>query len=160
MRDLSTSDNGRDPFNQHSDRSDRERGPPQKVDLFFRNSCGWTEPIHWVLDRNFRKFWLNGSHPKGPNSVMTIPFILSGSPSECWLHTCDACVITNRRLGLRAPLVVHNKQTSKFLEFVNLSGSICTGSRLFRNGNLLTAHEHVANSYIVPSLYIYFLSLY
>ena len=46
MRDLSTSDNGRDPFNQHSDRSDRERGPPQKVDLFFRNSCGWTEPIH------------------------------------------------------------------------------------------------------------------
>ena len=41
-----------------------KRGPPQKVDLFFRNFSGWTEPIHWVLDRNFRKFWLNGSRPR------------------------------------------------------------------------------------------------
>ena len=40
-----------------------KRGPPQKVDLFFRNFSGWTEPIHWVLDWNFRKFWLNGSRP-------------------------------------------------------------------------------------------------
>ena len=39
-------------------------GPPQKVDPFFRNLSGWTEPIHWVLDRNFREFWLNGSRPK------------------------------------------------------------------------------------------------
>ena len=38
-------------------------GPPQKVDLFFRNFCGWTKPIHWVLDQNFWKFWLNGSCP-------------------------------------------------------------------------------------------------
>ena len=37
-------------------------GPPQKVDQFFRNFSGWTEPIHWVLDQNFRKF-LNGSQP-------------------------------------------------------------------------------------------------
>ena len=29
-------------------------------------------------------------------------FILSGSPNECCLHTCDACVITTWRLGLRA----------------------------------------------------------
>ena len=65
------------------------------------------------------------------------------------------CVITNWRLGLRAPLVVRNKQTSKCLRIINLLGSICTGFRLFRNNNLLTAHEHVANSYIVPSLYIY-----
>ena len=41
----------------------RKRGPPQKVDQFFRNFSRWTEPIHWVLDRNFRKFWLNGSCP-------------------------------------------------------------------------------------------------
>ena len=39
-------------------------GPPQKVDPFFRNFSGWTEPIHWVLDRNFRTFWLNGSRPQ------------------------------------------------------------------------------------------------
>ena len=44
-----------------------KRGPPQKVDPFFRNFSGWTEPIHWVLDRNFRKFWLNGSRPIRPN---------------------------------------------------------------------------------------------
>ena len=30
------------------------------------------------------------------------------SPNECWLQTCDACVITTRRLGLRAPLVTQN----------------------------------------------------
>ena len=35
--------------------------PPQKMDQFFRNFSGWTEPIHWVWDRNLRKFWLNGS---------------------------------------------------------------------------------------------------
>ena len=39
-------------------------GPPQKVDPFFRNFSGWTEPIHWVLDRNFRKFSSNGSRPR------------------------------------------------------------------------------------------------
>ena len=39
-------------------------GPPQKMGQFFRNFSGWTEPIHWVLDRNFRKFWSNGSRPK------------------------------------------------------------------------------------------------
>ena len=38
-------------------------GPPQKVDPFFRHFSGWTEAIQWVLDRNFRKFWLNGSRP-------------------------------------------------------------------------------------------------
>ena len=32
-----------------------KRGP------FFRNVSGWTKLIYWVLDRNFRKFWLNGS---------------------------------------------------------------------------------------------------
>ena len=30
-----------------------KRGPPQKVDPFFQNFSGWTEPIHWVLDRDF-----------------------------------------------------------------------------------------------------------
>ena len=33
------------------------------MDPFFRNFSGWTEPIHSVLDRNFRKFWLHGSRP-------------------------------------------------------------------------------------------------
>ena len=34
------------------------------MNRFFRNFSGWTEPIHSVLDRNFRKFWLNGSRPE------------------------------------------------------------------------------------------------
>ena len=48
-------------------------GPPQKVDPFFRNFSGWTEPIHWVLDRNFRKFWLNGSRPWRLDSKIRFP---------------------------------------------------------------------------------------
>ena len=42
------------------------------------------------------------------NCVVYIKFILSGSPNECWLYTCDACVITTWRLGLRPPLVARN----------------------------------------------------
>ena len=63
-----------------------KRGPPQKVDLFFETFSGWTEPIHWVLDRNFRKFWLNGSRPQCPVSKilqryikelkLTVPFVM------------------------------------------------------------------------------------
>ena len=37
------------------------------MDPFFRNFSDWTEPIHWVLDRNFRKVWLNGSRPQCDN---------------------------------------------------------------------------------------------
>ena len=54
---------GRDPFNQNSNRSDREKRTTSKGGPVFRNFSGWTEPIHWVLDRNFRKVWLNGSRP-------------------------------------------------------------------------------------------------
>ena len=36
---------------------------------------------------------------------LSIPYVLSGSPNECWLHTCDTCVIRTWRLGLRVPLV-------------------------------------------------------
>ena len=42
------------------------------------------------------------------NCVLCILFIFSGRPNDCWLHTCDACVITTWRLGLRAPLVARN----------------------------------------------------
>ena len=43
------------------------------------------------------------------NCVLCIPFILSGSPNECCLHTCDACVIKTWRLGLRATRGARNK---------------------------------------------------
>ena len=55
---------GRDQFNQIQTGPTGRSGSPQKVDQFFRNFSGWTEPIHWILDRNFRKFWLNGSRPR------------------------------------------------------------------------------------------------
>ena len=38
-------------------------GLPQKVNRFFGNFSGWTEPVHSVLRPNLRKFWLNGSRP-------------------------------------------------------------------------------------------------
>ena len=37
-------------------------GPPLKINPIFRNFSVWT--IHSVLDRNFWKFWLNGSRPR------------------------------------------------------------------------------------------------
>jgi len=47
----------------HFDRAGltEESSPPQKMEGLFRNFSGWTEPIHSVLDRNFRKAWLSGS---------------------------------------------------------------------------------------------------
>ena len=52
------------------------------------------------------------------NCVLCIPFILSGSPKECWLNTCDACVITTWRLGFWAPLVAC-KYNYLILRFAN-----------------------------------------
>ena len=37
--------------------------------------------------------------------------------NECWLHTCDACLITTWRLGLRAPLVAL-VACNKFLNWI------------------------------------------
>ena len=39
------------------------------------------------------------------NCVQCIQLILSGSPHECWLHTCNACIIKTWWLGLQAPHV-------------------------------------------------------
>ena len=61
-----------------------KRGPPQKVDPFFRNFSGWTEPIHCVLDRNFRKFWLNGSRPRTRGGVLGLLYKLENV--EVYIH--------------------------------------------------------------------------
>ena len=51
-------------------------------------------------DRRSKRAW--------SKCVLCIPYIRSGSPNLCWLHTRDACVITTWRLGLWAPPVVRN----------------------------------------------------
>ena len=55
------------------------------------------------------------------NCALCIPFTLSGRPNECWLHTCDACVITSWRLGLRTPLVARNNAKLQYLATLALS---------------------------------------
>ena len=61
------------------------------------------------------------------------PFILSGSRNKCWLHTCDSCVITAWRLGLRAPLVARNYFGVLFLQIKVHGGvllvKLCTTGR-------------------------------
>ena len=52
---------GRDRLNQNPTGPTGKSGPPQKLEQLFRNFSGWTEPIHWVSERIFREFWLNGS---------------------------------------------------------------------------------------------------
>ena len=54
---------GRDLFNQNSNRSDREKWSTSKGGPLFSKLFRLDEPIHWVLDRNFRTFLLNGSRP-------------------------------------------------------------------------------------------------
>ena len=68
---------------------------------------GWSKDARSEMsDRKSKRVWLT--------CVLCIPYILSGNPNECWLHTCDTCVITTWRLGLWAPLVVCN-YFAKFL---------------------------------------------
>ena len=62
--------------------------------------------------------------------VLCSPFILRGSPNECWLHTCHACAITTWRWGLRAPLVARNKCLPS-LSSLNLKNHDCV--RIARN---------------------------
>ena len=47
-----------------------------------------------MQSRRWKRMW--------SNCILCIPSFLSGSPNECWLHTCDACIITTWRLGLLA----------------------------------------------------------
>ena len=63
----------------------------------FHVTDGQTTRDQIMTDRRSKLAW--------PKWVLCIPYILSGSPNEFWLHTCDACVITTWRLGLLAPLV-------------------------------------------------------
>ena len=50
--------------------------------------------------------------PNWSNCVLCIPYILSGSPNECWLHTCDACVITTWRWIADSSCRPQQKRTS------------------------------------------------
>ena len=93
--------------------------------------------------------------------VLCIPYILSGNPNECWLHTCtcDRFVITTWRLGLWAPLVTRN-YFAKFLstwfliwEIYNLSlmsviGSTVNRSKVFSWHWILDPHENRESSQV------------
>ena len=97
-----------------------KRGPPQKVDPFFRNFSGWTEPIHWVLDRNFRKVWLNGSRPWIHAGPYGMPFSLQSPSQPCF--GCHATLprLPERLFSLRitqVPLYSETPQTKKFVNF-------------------------------------------
>ena len=68
-------------------------GPPQMVDPFFRNFSGWTKPFHWVLNRNFRKFWWNGLRPTNYNFPDKIVSSRKVKQSRVIQHL--GCVYTN-----------------------------------------------------------------
>ena len=69
----------------------------------------------------------------GSNCILCISFILSGSQNECWLNTCDECVVTTWRLGLRAPLVARNYQIH-FMLTLNIKWSWSSTVEPGKNG--------------------------
>ena len=99
-----------------------KRGPPQKVDQLFRNLTGWTEPIHWVLDRNFPEILVEWIAPLGlllglnfgKNSQSQKMFNLQRESSRN-VTCCTAVWEDNRSLCLQAldiygkfaPLMIH-----------------------------------------------------
>ena len=61
---------------------------------------------HGQTGRGVIKLWgVESQNMHDQTAFNCIPFILSGSPNKCWLHTC---IITTWRLGFQAPLVARN----------------------------------------------------
>ena len=82
---------------------DRSRGK-----VFLLQHCALRKFL--VIGQNARDQISSNRRSKRARSDCTLcsPFIRSGSPNECWLPTCRACIIATRRLALRPPLVVRN----------------------------------------------------
>ena len=81
--------------------------------LYFMYTC----KFHVTDGQNMLNQITSGRRSKRAWSkcILCILYILSGSPNKCWLHPCDACVITTWRLRLRAPLATHNYLQSFYL---------------------------------------------
>ena len=76
----------------------------------------FTRMLCFAQDRCSKHAWSDFKWPERrsrcewSNCFLWIPFILiSGSPNECRLHTCDACIIITWRWKLQATLVPRNK---------------------------------------------------
>ena len=80
---------------------DRSRGK-----VFLHQHCALRKFL--VIGQNARDQISRKRRSKRARSDCTLcsPFIRSGSPNECWLPTCRACIIATWRLALRPPLVV------------------------------------------------------
>ena len=106
-----------------SQEDDRDRGAIlvwattiYKVKRFFPNAVSALRRFLVTDGQNTRNQIMRCSLSKRAwsNCVVYIPFILSGTPTKCWLRTCDSCVITTWTLGLGAPLVTCNKSYKLF----------------------------------------------
>ena len=76
------------------------------------------------------------------NCVLCIPFFLSGSPNECWLHTCDACVIANRL-------------ANRTLTFFSQSGTVLSELERLRSRLDAVACDEVLPELLPDSMEIY-----
>ena len=85
-------------------------GPPRKVDWFFQNFFGCTEPMYSLLDRNFRKFWLNGSRSAALTNFSS-PWLLPKLPPTCPLRLCQVKLSlgTGYKQRLNITLACHRK---------------------------------------------------
>ena len=122
-------------------------GPPQKVDPFFRNFSGLTEPIHWVLDRNFRKFWLNGSRPWRLDSKIRFP----ATARRGWPRfKADAYLEKKKLLSLVLHFTCHAigngryccLNIGKFLLMILFTCSKFKQRNVFKKVSVLTSYYH------------------
>ena len=71
--------------------------------MFLLQRCANLCSFHVTDGQNMHYQITRGKRSKRTrsNCILCLLFILSGSPNECWLRTCDACILTTWRLGLR-----------------------------------------------------------
>ena len=118
-------------------------GPPQKVEPFFRNFSGWTEPIHWVLEWNFRKFWLNGLRPWRLDSKIWFP----ASARRGWLRFMTDVYLEKKKVLHFTCHAIGNGcycclNIGKFLVMILLTCSKFKKRNVFKKVRLHTSYYH------------------
>ena len=92
----------------------------------FFHFSGWTEPIHWVFDRNFQTFWLNGSRSMGPCAPwghwMLTETILDLGPVHQW-YSCERSfteLVSNTALKKSLSVIKSFLNSRLIIHFVEL----------------------------------------
>ena len=118
-------------------------GPPQKVDQFFRNFSGWTEPIHWLLDRNIPDILVEWIAPLGTGFQIPISRQCDvGGQDSRLTRTLKKKMLSISLVMQLAMAVYFCLNIGKFSLMILLTCSKFKQRNVFKKVSLLTSYYH------------------